>query len=200
MAKINLLPWREQLRKERQRQFMTVAIGGAVLALLVVVYIHLHIGGLIENQRDRNEFLKDRIAELDRKIKEIEKLESTKEKLLARMNIIEQLQRSRPEVVHLFDELSRTLPEGVYLGSMSQSGSNLTVKGKAQSNARVSGYMRNIDASEWLDNPSLDVIETKDESGLRISEFTLKMQQTTPDADSDEDQQAAANQTDGEDS
>lgn len=180
MARINLLPWREQRRKERQRQFAFVAVSATVLAALVVAFVHIQINNRIDYQHQRNDFLEDRIAELNRKIEEIEELESTKEKLLARMEIIEQLQRSRPEVVHLFDEMVTTLPEGLYLKSMKQSGDKLVFEGRAESNARVSSYMRQLEESAWLKDPNLDVIETSQGERMRISDFVLQVKQTNP--------------------
>lgn len=186
MARINLLPWREQLRKERQRQFAFVAGAAAVLAGLIVVYVHLHIGRLMDHQEARNRFLEDRIAELDRKIREIKDLERTKEQLIARMNVIQSLQRSRPQIVHVFDELVRTVPDGVYLTAAELKGTVLTLRGVAQSNARVSDYMRRLDASDWFGDPRLEVIESKAGQGRRHAVFTLRVQTTSPAAGKDE--------------
>ncbi len=179
MARINLLPWREELRKERQREFLSILGGAAVLVLAIVLYTHVHINGMIEHQERRNEFLTQEIAALDKKIKEIKELDKTKRKLLARMDIIQQLQRSRPRVVHLFDELAKTIPEGVYLTQLSRKGDLLTMRGVAQSNARVSAYMHNLDNSLWLAEPKLGVIETKGKSQDRVSNFTMKVKQVT---------------------
>ena len=177
MARINLLPWREQLRKERQKQFL-VMLGSVIgVAAALVVYAHFHVSGMIDNQNARNRYLEQELKTLDKQLEEIKELESTKASLLARMNIIQQLQRSRPQVVHLFDELVTTLPEGVYITDVKQSGNALVVNGIAQSNARVSAYMRNIEASEWLTNPRLDVIETKQVDGVRRSDFVLRADQ-----------------------
>ena len=177
MPRINLLPWREELRKERQKNF---AIAGAValgVAALVVVYASWTVGRLIDHQRSRNDLLKREIAVLDDQIKEINGLERQRERLLARMEIIEQLQRSRPEIVHVFDELVKTLPDGVYLKSITQVERRLEIRGVAESSTRVSAYMRNIDASEWLADPRLEVIERLDNRGVSNSEFTVKAQQ-----------------------
>jgi type IV pilus assembly protein PilN len=177
MAHINLLPWRENLRKKRQRQFGMAAGGMVAITILLLLGARLHIDGLIENQNKRNSYLDREIAEVDKKIKEIQELESTKAKLLTRMDIIQQLQGSRPEVVHLFDELVKTIPDGVFLTMAQQSGKNISLDGRAQSNARVSAYMRNIDASAWLGNPRLVVIESKDKTGTGLSHFQLMGQQ-----------------------
>jgi type IV pilus assembly protein PilN len=177
MAKINLLPWREELRKQKQREFVISSAGGALLAALIVLLAHFHIDGLIENQNLRNEFLKTQIAVLDQRIGRIRELEKMKADLLARMNVIQELQRSRPESVHLMDELVRTLPDGVYLKSFTQRGRDLDIAGVAQSNARVSDYMRNIDASDWLTAPRLDVIKTTEVNRTRVANFNLRGKQ-----------------------
>ena len=178
MAHINLLPWREELRKQRQRDFGIAALLAAGLTGLVVLYAHLHIAHLIDYQNQRNEFLQQTIVELDKRIKEIEELEATKAKLQARINIIQQLQASRPLVVHLFDELVNTLPDGVHLTSIAQKEAAITVQGQAQSNARVSAYMRNIENSKWLNSPALDVITSQTQGRSRSNDFTLRMNQT----------------------
>lgn len=188
MAHINLLPWREELRKQKQQQFAVVSAGTAVVAALLVLLVHMQIEGMIENQNARNSFLDNEIVELDKKIARIKDLEKTKAALLARMDIIQQLQHSRPQSVHLMDELVYTLPDGVYLEKIIQKGASLTVSGIAQSNARVSAYMRNIDNSEWLGNPKLDVIETKDSDRRRNAEFVLRANQVTPSETSVEEQ------------
>ncbi len=178
MARINLLPWREELRKERRKQFAFIGAGSAVLMLLVVLYVHLHVNALIENQQSRNAFLKQQIAEVEGKIREIEALEKQKEQLLARMRVIEQLQSNRPEIVHVFEELAKAVPEGLYLNSIKQQGRTLTIQGRAQSNARVSSFMRNLDASPWFANPVLDVIEAKSkDKNDRSRDFILRVSQ-----------------------
>ncbi len=173
MARINLLPWREWERNRKQREFAVMAAGGAILAALIVVFAHIQMEAMIGGQNDRNNYLKTEIAALDKRIEKIKDLESTKAKLLARMNVIQQLQSNRPISVHLLDELVRTLPDGVHLNKFTQQGTSLTMEGVAQSNARVSAYMRNIDGSPWLENPKLNVIETKTEDRRRVADFTL---------------------------
>ena len=180
MAKINLLPWREELRKQKQREFGFIAGGSVVIAGLIVLLAHLHVSGLIDDQNQRNAFLTQEIAILEKRIGEINELEKLKADLLARMNVIQELQRSRPESVHLMDELVRTLPEGVHLENFTQKGKSLTMKGIAQSNARVSDYMRNIDASDWLTNPGLDLIRTQEVERRRLANFTLRGSQKSP--------------------
>jgi len=180
MAHINLLPWREERRKQKQQQFAVVGGGAAVVGALLVLLAHMQMEGQIENQNQRNKFIDTEIAALDKKIAKIKELEKTKTALLARMDIIQQLQHSRPQSVHLMDQLVYTLPDGLYLSSISQAGKSLTLKGVAQSNARVSAYMRNIDGSEWMTQPKLDVIKTQDKNSKRSAEFTLRAGQATP--------------------
>ncbi len=179
MTRINLLPWREQQRKERERQFYTVAGGAVVMMLLVVGYIHIHMNGLIDQQKARNDFLTQEIATVDAQIAEIKELEAEKSQLLARMKVIEQLQSQRPQMVHLFDELVKTVPDGVYITSVKQTGSSVIVEGVAQSNARVSAFMRNIDQSKWMSSPKLNVIEAMSKDGQRASKFVLDIKQVT---------------------
>ena len=183
MPHINLLPWREELRKRRQQEFGVIA-GGAVGAMaLIVLLVHLQYNAWIAYQEERNEFLNQQIAALDKKIKEIKGLEEEKQRLLARMEIIQKLQSSRPEIVHVFDELVRTLPEGVYYSAVSQKGDRLDLRGVAQSNARVSSLMRNIDKSSWLAQPNLKSIVaqgTGKAGTAKRNNFELSAKQTAP--------------------
>ena len=180
MARINLLPWREAERKKRQRDFGLMVVGGVVVTIIALISVHMHINGLIQQQNRRNQLLDKEIAAMEQRIEEIKDLESTKGRLLARMEIIQQLQSSRPQIVHLFDELVATLPEGVYLTEVTQQGSNVVLMGRAQSNARVSSFMRSIDASMWMGNPQLKVIEHKDKTGTGLSHFELSATQVVP--------------------
>ena len=178
MPRINLLPWRDAQRKERKLAFL-VALGVAALAAGVASFAaYLMYGSMIEAQERRNTQLSMAIKKLDKEIEEINSLESAKQKFIARMEIIEKLQRSRPEIVHVFDESVRTLPEGVYLTSVKQNGMRLKFEGIAQSSTRVSSFMRNIDGSQWLRNPELEVVQTSKGSGPGSS-FTLTADQVT---------------------
>ena len=178
MPRINLLPWRDAQRKERKLAFL-VALGVAALAAGVTAFAaYLLYGSMIEAQQRRNTQLRVAIKTLDKEIEEINSLESAKQKFIARMEIIEKLQRSRPEIVHVFDEIVRTLPEGVYLTSVKQNGMRLKFEGIAQSSTRVSSFMRNIDGSQWLRNPELEVVQTSKGSGPGSS-FTLTADQVT---------------------
>jgi len=178
MPRINLLPWRDAQRKERKLAFL-VAFGVAALAAGVTAFAaYLLYGSMIEAQERRNSELRVAIKKLDKEIEEINSLESAKQKFIARMEIIEKLQRSRPEIVHVFDEIVRTLPEGVYLTAVKQNGMRVKFEGIAQSSTRVSSFMRNIDGSEWLRNPELEVVQTTKGSGPGSS-FTLTADQVT---------------------
>ena len=180
MTRINLLPWREALRKERKRQFVSVLGGAAILMLAIVGYVHFFVAGMIDHQNSRNSFIESEIAKVDEKIKEIRELEAQKKQLLNRMNVIQELQTRRPMVVHMLDKLVRALPEGLYLTALDQKGTELTLDGFAQSNARVSAFMRNLDESVWFSNPKLEVIQVQEKGGTRSSKFTLKVKQLTP--------------------
>jgi len=182
MAKINLLPWREEQRAEQTRQFVTMLGLSAAMTAAIVLLVHVTIAGQISHQEFRNDILNKEITKLDLALKEIEDLENTKAELLARMEVIQSLQRRRPQVVHLFDEFVRTVPEGIHLTQIKQKGKDLIIDGIAESNGRVSAYMRNIDASEWMATPKLSVIKTK-KGTLRSSEFTLKSAQSEPKVD-----------------
>jgi type IV pilus assembly protein PilN len=179
MAHINLLPWREELRKQKQQEFGIIAVSSAVLACLIVLLAHFHVDGLINDQKQRNAYLQSEIVILDKRIGRIKELEAMKQNLLARMNVIQELQGSRPESVHLLDELVRTLPEGVHLKKFSQKNKSLTMTGIAESNARVSDYMRKVDTSEWLTAPRLNIIKTTPSGRRRIANFTLRGKQKT---------------------
>jgi type IV pilus assembly protein PilN len=173
MPRINLLPWREQERKARRREFM-VAAGAAVFAgILFMAGGKLVYSSWIDSQNEKNNLLKKEIVKLDAQIADIQDLENRKQRLVARMEIIEKLQRSRPEIVHLFDEMVRIVPEGVYLTEVKQTNRKLEIHGIAQSSTRVSTFMRNIDASTWMANPVLQVVETAQNSPTGGSSFTL---------------------------
>jgi type IV pilus assembly protein PilN len=183
MARINLLPWREAERKERQKEFGMMVLAGALISALAVYAVHSIIQGQIEAQNQRNGYLENEIKAVEKQISEIRDLDKTKQNLLARMNIIQELQSSRPQIVHLFDEVVTTLPDGVYLDEVEQTGNLVALVGQAQSNARVSAMMRNIDNSEWLEKPTLDFIESKEKTGTGYSHFKLIVKQTSQTAE-----------------
>ncbi len=192
MPRFNLLPWRDDLRQERQKNFAVAAVVVALIGIATVWGARLEIDSRISYQSRRNSLLQSEIKALDVMIEEIDGLERQKERLLARMEIIEQLQSSRPEIVHLFDEFVQTLPDGVYLTSIKQIGTRLEIKGMAESSTRVSALMRNIDGSEWLTKPVLEVVETKDSDRSRHSRFTLSAQQVIKSQEDDDDDMLAA--------
>jgi type IV pilus assembly protein PilN len=196
MPRINLLPWRAELRKQRQREFLTLVGFTALVMAGVVALAHFQVETWIEGQSTRNAFLDGEIAKLDKKIQEIKDLEKEKENLLARMRIVEQLQTSRPEVVHLFTELVQTLPEGVYLTGVSQKDRNVTLDGLAQSNARVSSFMRSIDNSTWLGVPDLKRIQAvaRKNDAQKLSQFQMSVGQTNPNAPEAQGQKAGPQQ------
>lgn len=186
MARINLLPWRAELRKQQRKDFLTAILLGIGLTLAIMLLVHANIASRIEYQQQRNQFLNAKIEVLDKKIKEIQELEAKKKRLIAKMEVIQQLQASRPEIVHLFDEIARTMPEGVYLSDLTQADKSLTVNGMAQSNARVSAYMRNLEASRWLKDPVLNIIQNQgDAKKERNSRFTLQIKQNSEKTDTD---------------
>jgi len=184
---INLLPWREELRQEQKKQFITMAVMSALLALAVWGLIHFQMQSKIDYQLSRNNYMTNEIKKLDEEIKEIRELQKVRRSLVERMEVIQDLQASRPTIVHLFSEIVSTVPNGVYLESLAQTGSNLLINGEAASNARFSTYMRNLSASEWLKDPNLTVIEIEDITVNRISTFTLTVKQTSPNATDQED-------------
>lgn len=184
MARINLLPWREERRRQLTQEFTRQTVLAAVFAAALGGYGWYHVNGLIDDQERRNDYLEQQIQVLQEEIREIEELESTRQQLLARMNVIQRLQQRRPQIVHLFFEIADTLPDGVYLKKVTQKGDKLQVAGRAESNARVSSYMRKLDASPWLTDPQLQVIQSGDDRA--INDFTLNLAQTAPDSSQDE--------------
>lgn len=185
-TQINLLPWREELRQEQKRDFAVMAVLTAVLAAAIVGLIHIQMSAKIDYQLSRNNFVSTEISKLDKQIEEIKDLQKVRRSLLERMSVIQDLQESRPSIVHLFTEIVGTVPNGVYLQSLSQGEGTLLMNGLAESNARVSTYMRNLSNSEWFKEPNLSIIEIEDKKVNRISSFTLTVKQTSPNA-SDED-------------
>jgi type IV pilus assembly protein PilN len=186
MTRINLLPWREELRQEQKKQFVMMLVMTCMLAAAIVGLIHFQMQSKIDYQLTRNRFMTSEIQKLDEEIKEISELQKVRRSLIERMEVIQDLQGSRPSIVHLFTEIVSTVPNGVYLETLAQTGSNLLITGEAESNARVSTYMRNLQASAWLKDPNLTVIEIEDKTVNRISSFTLTVKQTSPNATGDE--------------
>jgi type IV pilus assembly protein PilN len=197
MAKINLLPWRAERRAQRQREFYAMlgiaAIAGVVLSFL----LWLHYDRQVSGQQARNQFLEAEIKKVEAQNEQIKELDRQKDRLLARKKVIEELQANRSQMVHLFDSLVRTVPDGLALANIKQEGEVLTLQGRAQSNARVSTYMRNLESSGWMTKPDLSIIEAKPEDGktpLASSQsrelpyaFTLQVRLANPNAKTEED-------------
>ncbi len=181
MARINLLNWREERRKQIEQQFYGMLAGAAIAGIATVFAVQLQLGAMIDYQDSRNNYLSSEIKKVEKAIAEIKALEKEKADLLARMNVIQELQGNRSDSVHMLDELVKVLPEGVHLTKFNQKKKSLTFDGVAQSNARVSAYMRNIERAEWLKSPNLKVIQSKKKGeGDGYSQFTLTSQQANP--------------------
>lgn len=198
MLRINLLDWRDARRELRKQQFFK-ALGGAAVVSAGIIFLVLQLyGSAIDQQQQRNRYLKDQITQVDKQIKEIKDLEKTRDNLITRMRIIEELQQSRAQIVHYFEQVVKTLPEGVFLTSLKQHGTDTTVNGVAESNGRVSSYMVNLDGSKWFNDPRLVVIKTNKKNLRRAADFTLTFKTVTPkenDPDQDSDQGSDDNNT-----
>ncbi len=177
-TKINLLPWRDEERQRKTKAFTQQLFLGAVLVGSIVFYTVFFIDGQIDYQNRRNQYLQVEIDRLKAELIEIGELENTKQQLLARTEIIQQLQTRRPQVVHVFYELANALPEGVKLTAIEQQQDTITLQGKAESNSRVSAFMRNLHNSEWFTEPRLDIIEANADKS--VSSFTLQLEQANP--------------------
>jgi type IV pilus assembly protein PilN len=175
MAHINLLPWREELRQERQKRFYAALGAGFLFAAVILYAVVLYADGLIDEQTQRNQFLEQEIVKLDKKIREIKELEKQRDRLLARMQVIQELQESRPKIVKVFDSIARIMPEGVNLDSLTRSGNLLNFNGVAQSNARVSVFMQNIDENKEYDESRLQVIKRTTSKDEAIRTFTVEV-------------------------
>lgn len=180
MAHINLLPWREQRRQERQQQFYAALVAGLIFAAIVLYFVVDFANGLIAEQNNRNTFLQTEISKLDKQIREIKDLEKERERLLARMQVIEELQASRPKAVKVLDSLVRDVPEGVHLSTFTRTGSALQFNGLAQSNNRVSVFMKQLDKDQEYGESKLDVIKKTSGRDSTIRSFTVKVNESTP--------------------
>ena len=180
MPHINLLPWREELRSAKQRQFNTALAGAGIVTALAIVFVHIQMTSMIESQNQRNQFMENTIKKVEKEIEEIRNLKRDKASLLARMEVIQKLQSSRPEIVHLFEEISNATPKGVFLIDTVRTGNKLSITGVADSNDNVSAFMRNLDASPWLTNPKLSIIDSATKEFENASWFKLDVTQTSP--------------------
>lgn len=180
MANINLLPWREELRAERQRNFLSSLGLSVAMAVLVLVLADRFIDMNLDAQDARNRFLAENIALVDAKVSEIRDLRSQRQLLLERMRVIQELQGNRPIIVRVLDQLVRTVPDGVYYYNLTASDETLSIEGIAESNNRVSSLMRRLNASDWLEDASLDGVEAADDLGQSAMEFSLSVQIEAP--------------------
>ena len=186
MATINLLPWRDERREELKKEFLVILGGVAVLAAALIFAWQFVLSDNIAVQNERNQFLSSRISELDNQVKEINVLKKKKKELIERMTVIQSLQGNRPEIVHIFDEIVRTLPDGVYYHSIKRNGASMTLTGSAESNNRVSSLMRQLDASEWFTNPNLRQVQASKYMTGQGSDFEMDVQLTSPSSDVDD--------------
>lgn len=180
MARINLLPWRDWERRRLRQRFLLSLVLALVVGIVIIVWATFMVEGEVSNQQGRNQYLREQVAQLNVKIKAINRLKKTREELLARMKVIEKLEQSRPLVVHLFDQLTRTVPDSVYISSVTNKGGDLTIAGVAQSPSGVSAYMQNIANSPWLADPNLEVVRTRRDGKVRRSSFTVTTQLMQP--------------------
>lgn len=181
MARINLLPWREELREERKKRFLTVLLGVLLFSAGTVFLVDRFINNAIAHQNERNAFLQAEIAKLDIRIKEISDLKARRKQLLERMKIIQDLQGNRPVIGRVFDQLVRTLPDGVYFSEVKMTGNVIAISGMSESNNRVSDLMRNLDASDWLEAPSLTEVKANTAGAVdQANVFQLTVRQTQP--------------------
>ncbi len=189
MAQINLLPWREELREEKKREFSVILIGVVIIAAGILFLADRYVNGLIEHQQGRNDFLNSEIAKLEKKLAEIKELKKQKQQLTERMIVIQDLQGNRPVIVRVFDQLVRTLPQGVYYDSLRREGDIVFLQGVADSSSLVSALMRNLDASEWFSQPNLSQVQAVPVTGSDLTQnnnkngFSLSVVLTTPKAE-----------------
>lgn len=180
MAKINLLPWREELRQELKKEFLVVLAGTIFFGLFVLFVANRFYNAWIDNQNNRNAYVQRNIDELNRQVKEIKELETKRRELLDRMRVIQDLQGTRPLVVHIFDEMVRTLPDGVFYNSLGRNNTTIDITGVAESNNRVSSLMRQLDKSEWFESPNLTSVQAAAQYGEQASSFQMTVKVSPP--------------------
>lgn len=186
MANINLLPWREAQRRERNRTTLIMCVLMWVVAGVLVFAGKLFMDGRIDHQGDRNAYVQQEITALSEVIREIETLKDKRDALLARMEVIQSLQQNRSQIVHVFDDLVTKLPKGVYYDSVNKVSNSFKIDGRAQSNNRVSVLMRSLDASDWFDNAALNVVDIIDQNGATVSKFNVQLKEERKDGEDDE--------------
>ncbi|HSM28723.1 MAG TPA: PilN domain-containing protein [Thioalkalivibrio sp.] len=180
MIQINLLPWRDRRRQQRQKQFFVLLGGAVAVGGLLVLAAFAFMNAKIDNQNSRNQMLQSEIQILDRQIARIRDLDQQRQMLIDRIEVIQTLQASRPEAVHLFDQLVLSMPPGMYFRELRREGDRLRVAGHAESNARISALMRRVDASPWLSDSTLQIIETRQDGALQIRDFRVEARQVRP--------------------
>ncbi len=183
MAHINLLPWRDERRQERKKEFLTTLALVAIAAAVVVFGIDRLVNGEIDTQRARNSYLTDNIKQLDKQVAEIRELERKRNQLVDRMRVIQELQGNRPIIVRIMDQIVRTVPDGVFYNKLTAHNNSITITGVAESNNRVSSLMRRLDGSDWLANPSLDAVRAAPAYGEQANTFELKVNVELPDTE-----------------
>ncbi|MFZ5559951.1 MAG: PilN domain-containing protein [Pseudomonadota bacterium] len=181
MAKINLLPWRQELRKQRQQEFIAIVMAVAVVAVAIILFGHVALSKQVGDQEERNQYIRAELAKLDTQIQEIDELQRRREELLARMKVIQDLQGRRPVIVRIFDELVRIMPDGVYITSLDRKGDSFTLSGVAETAGQVSNLMRNFDASPWFKDPRLFTVAAEQgrqssAAEQRANKFSLRVQ------------------------
>lgn len=194
MANINLLPWRQELRKQRQQEFVAILVAVAIVAVAIVLFSHMALSKQVGDQEERNQYIKSEIGKLDGQIKEIDALQKRRDELLSRMKVIQDLQGRRPVIVRVFDELVRVIPEGVFLTSLYRTGDAFSMSGVAESANQVSNLMRNLDSSPWFKSPVLSTVAAepavagtgkKDADKLPGNKFALTVSLESPEVQSD---------------
>ena len=183
MARINLRPWREELRADKQRQFIVMLFGAIVIGAGLAFLWQMQVQSQIEHQQSRNDYIRNAMEDLEQQIAEIEDLKERREELLSRMQVIQDLQGQRPVIVRAFDELVRTLPDGLFHNEIEKSGQNVSIVGMAESNSRISSLMRNFEESDWFSEPNLTNVSAADEQRAGFSRFNLSVKQVVPGAD-----------------
>lgn len=187
MAKINLRPWREELRAEKQQQFVVMLLGAVVIAAGLVFLWQSDLDSRIDYQQSRNSYIETAMKELDKQIAEIDDLKRQREELLSRMRVIQDLQGKRPVIVRVFDELVRTLPDGLYYSDLKKTGDRIDIVGMAESNSRISTLMRRFEQSDWFSDPSLTNVASADSRRAGYSQFNLSVQQKTPEPEGEDE-------------
>lgn len=186
MAKINLRPWREELRAEKQRQFVVMLFGAVIIAAGLVFLWQANVQAQISHQESRNNYIENAMRDLEEQIAEIEDLRERREELLSRMQVIQDLQGQRPVIVRAFDELVRAVPDGLFLQEIEKSGDTLSITGMAESNSRISSFMRNFERSDWFSEPNLTNVSAADQRRAGFSQFNMSVEQVVPGADDEE--------------